>query len=283
MSINFSKMADSQSGHLLLVDSLNLAFRWKHKGALAFKDEYVRTVESFKKSYKAESVVILSDWGSSSYRKNIYPEYKQNRKDLRDKQTPEEQEYFEKFFEEYVKIVDYYRNDTKYPTFRFKGVEADDIAGYIVNNMQSLNIKNIWLISSDKDWDLLVKENVSRFSYVTRKETTLDTWSEHYDVSPEDYISVKCLVGDSGDNVPGIPKVGPVTAKKLIEQYGSALDVANNIPLAGRQAYIKNINEFGSEAILRNYQLMDLVSFCGDALGSENMETINNELSNLFL
>jgi 5'-3' exonuclease len=272
-------MAESSPDTVLVVDSLNLAFRYKHQGALFFKDDYVRTVESLKKSYKAGQVVILSDWGSSSYRKQIYPEYKQNRKDLQEKQTPEEQAYFEKFFEEYVRVVEHYQNNTNYPTFRFKGVEADDMAAYIVKNREALGYKQIWLVSSDKDWDLLISPGVSRFSYVTRKEVTWDNWSDHYDVTPEEYISMKCLMGDPGDNVPGIFKVGPTTAKKLIDQYGSALDVANNIPLAGKYVYIKNTNEFGGDAIIRNYQLMDLLTFCEDAIGSDNINIINNELT----
>jgi 5'-3' exonuclease len=278
MSKTFSKMTESDSSTVLIVDSLNLAFRYKHQGALFFKEDYVRTVESLKKSYKASQVIILSDWGSSRYRKEIYPEYKQNRKDKQALQTPEEAAYFEKFFEEYVKIVEYYQTESTYPTFRFQGVEADDLAAHIVQNLQKYGFSKAWLISSDKDWDLLVSETVSRFSYVTRKETTSENWHEHYDVTPEQYISVKCLMGDSGDNVPGITKVGPTTAKKLIEQYGSALDVANNIPLPGKYVYIKNTNEFGSDAILRNYQLMDLLTFCDDAIGADNIEIVKNEL-----
>ena len=52
---------------------------------------------------------------------------------------------------------------------------------------------------------------VSRFSTVTRKETTVDNWDEHYDFPMEDYI-YKCLVGDKGDNVPGVQGVGPKRA-----------------------------------------------------------------------
>lgn len=278
MSKSFTTMNEPDQKVVLIVDSLNLAFRWKHQGALFFKDEYLRTVESLKKSYKASEVIILSDWGSSSYRKAIYPEYKQNRKEKQEQQTPEEAAYFEKFFEEYLKIVEYYKTESKYPTFRFQGVEADDLAAHIVQNLDNYGFEHAWLVSSDKDWDLLVSDKASRFSYVTRKETRVDNWSEHYDVSQEEYISVKCLMGDSGDNVPGIPKVGPSTAKKLIDQYGTALDVANNIPLPGKYVYIKNTNEFGSEAIVRNYQLMDLLTFCDDAIGADNIEIVKNEL-----
>lgn len=279
MAKSFAKITESEEGTALVVDSLNLAFRWKHKGALFFLEEYVRTVESLAKSYKADTVIILSDWGSSSYRKEVYPEYKQNRKDKQAEQTPEEAAYFEKFFEEYLKIIEHFKADQKYVTLRFKNVEADDIAAHLVNNKNTYGFNKIWLISSDRDWDLLVQENVSRFSYVTRKEITAENWNEHYEGSREDYISAKCLMGDPGDNVPGVFKIGPKTATKLIQQHGTALDIAASLPLPGKYVYIQNLNAFGADNIMRNYKLMDLVSFCDEAIGAENIEEIKNELS----
>lgn len=273
-------MNEADEGTVLIIDSLNLAFRWKHQKALYFKDEYIRTVESLKKSYKASQVIILSDWGSSTYRKEIYPEYKQNRKDKQELQSPEEAAYFEKFFEEYLKIVQYYSEESEYPTFRFKGVEADDVAAYIVAHRKDFGFKEVWLISSDRDWDLLCQPRVSRFSYVTRKEITFENWNEHYpDWTPEEYISIKCLMGDLGDNVPGVHKIGPKTAAKLVQQYGSSLDVADAIPIPGKYVYIQNLNSFGSEAILRNYKLMDLITFCEEAVGEDNIKEIKNVLS----
>ena len=279
MSKSFTTMTEPNKGTVLILDSLNMAFRWKHQKALYFKDEYIKTIESFKRSYKADQVIILSDWGSSSYRKEIYPEYKANRKAKQEEQSEEEAAYFEKFFEEYLKIVEYYRNESTYPTFRFKGVEADDIAAYIVAKRKDFGFNEIWLLSSDADWNLMVQPRVSRFSYVTRKEVTYENWEEHYDCSPEDYISIKCLMGDAGDNVPGVPKIGPKTAAKLVKEYGTALDVADAIPIPGKYVYIQNLNNFGSEAIIRNYKLMDLVTFCDEAIGEENLKEIKNVLS----
>ena len=90
MATNFSSLMSGPSGNnLMIVDSMNLAFRWKHQGRLEFKEEYLRTVESLAKSYDCSKVLIAADFGSSTYRKAMYPEYKQNRKDKADQQTPE--------------------------------------------------------------------------------------------------------------------------------------------------------------------------------------------------
>ena len=126
-----------------------------------------------------------------------------------------------------------------YPVLRYKGVEADDIAAHLVKFKNKYDLEYIWLISSDRDWDLLIQENVGRFSYVTRKEVRLDNWNEHYDIPPEMYISMKCLTGDKGDNVRGIPGIGPKRATQLIEQYGSAWDIYEAVPIDSRYKYIQ--------------------------------------------
>lgn len=166
-----------------------------------------------------------------------------------------------------------------FPLLRFDKVEADDLAAYICKKLNTLNIQDIWLISSDKDYDLLVNENISRFSYVTRKETTLSNWNEHYDYDPEDHISIKCLMGDTGDNIKGIEGIGPKRAHELVNTYGTALDLYANLPITSKYKYIKALNDSG-DTIPLNYQLMDLLSFCEDAIGEANIIEIEKVLDN---
>lgn len=260
---------------LMIVDALNLAFRYKHSGARDFAEDYLRTVESLKKSYKAKWVIIAADQGSSSYRKAIYPLYKQNRKDKYDQQTEQERLEFELFFEDFTSTLELLGEH--FPVLRYQGVEADDIAAYIVGKKRKLAINEIWLMSSDKDWDLLIKPGVNRFSYVTRKETTWQNWNDHYAFDQEQYIHVKCLMGDSGDNVPGVPGVGPKRAQQLVEEYGTTWDIINSIPIQGRYKYIQAINESKQQLEL-NYQLMDLCTYCSDAIGTENCKQIDEIL-----
>ena len=174
-------------------------------------------------------------------------------------------------FEETILLL-----ESHYKVFRYAGVEADDIAAYIVGKKQHNH--TIWLVSSDKDWDLLISPTVSRFSYVTRKEVTANNWSEHYDVEPDEFISLKCLTGDTGDNVPGVPGIGPKRGLALIETYGSALDVCDAMPLEGKYKYIQSLNDFGAKNIMRNYELMDLVTYCEDAVGEWNAMDIRERI-----
>lgn len=276
MSKTFQQATQSENT-LLIVDALNLAFRYKHSGATDFAEDYLRTVNSLKKSYKASHVVIAADQGSSSYRKALSPDYKQNRKDKFDQQSDAERAAFELFFEDYTKTLEYIQANTDYPLLRFQGVEADDIAAYIVSKRKQLPFDDIWLISSDRDWDLLVQPGVSRFSYVTRKEVTHDNWRTHYDFDPEDYISIKCLTGDTGDNVLGVPGIGPKRAQSLVSEYGSTWDIIASIPLAGKYKYIEALNSCRDQLIL-NYKLMDLVTHCREAIGEANCHEIDQTL-----
>jgi|TARA_R100000329_G_scaffold146063_1_gene132239 5'-3' exonuclease len=276
MAITFSDLGSpAQNGNLLIVDGLNIAFRWKHQGVLDFKYDYIRTVESLAKSYNAGQIIILAD-GGSFYRKEIFPEYKANRKEKYADQTEQEAKEFEMFMAEFSNTLTLLKE--KYPVFQFKGVEADDIAAYIV---KEFDYDDCWLISSDKDWDLLISDKVSRFSTVTRKETTVHNWDEHYDFEIPDYITFKCLTGDKGDNVPGIPGIGPKRAVQLMQQYGDVFDIYGACPIDGKYKYIQNLNE-NAEQLLMNVELMDLLTYCDEAIGKENTEVINTTLERVL-
>ena len=258
--------------NMLVVDGLNLAFRYKHSKKEVFAADFMSTIRSLATSYKAKYIVVLGDAGST-YRKSIYKEYKANRDELRKAQTEEESKEFAKFIEEFNRAFEMCSKE--FLTLRYKGCEADDIAAALTD--MELPVGHIWLISSDKDWDLLVDDKVSRFSTVTRKEVTANNWSEHYIYDPDDHISVKVLTGDKGDNVPGASLVGEKRAYTLIREYGSALDIYDMLPIKDpkNRVFMKNLNEF-KEQIPINYELMDLRSFYEEALLG-NLEDIESK------
>lgn len=275
MAFNFNERIGGNESTALVVDALNLAFRWKHQGRTDFRNDYVAVVKSLANSYNCGRVIITADWGSSTYRREILPEYKQNRKDKYAEQTEAEKQAFIDFFEEYEETLELLAEE--YEVLRYKGVEADDLAAHLVKKKKQYGLEEIWLISSDRDWDLLIQEGVNRFSYVTRKEVTIDNWNEHYNVSPEEYISFKCLTGDKGDNVPGINGIGPKRAEQLIRDYGDAMTIYDNIPLDGKYKYIQELNANG-EVLLKNYELMDLITYCDEAIGTDNLSEIQERM-----
>ena len=265
MSFNFNDLIEPDENKTLIVDALNLAFRWKHQGRTDFRHEYVATGQSLARAYKGDRIIITADKGSSEYRKQILPSYKQNRKDKFAQQSEAEEEAFKMFIQEYENTLELL--EKQYTLLRVKGVEADDIAAYVVKHREKFDIGDIVLVSSDKDWDLLIQEGVMRFSYVTRKEVTIDNWSDHYNIPQEKYACYKCLIGDKGDNIPGISGIGPKRAEGLLEQYGSAYDIYDSLPIDSKYKHIQELNS-NPEVILKNYELMDLLTHCEEAIGN---------------
>ena len=119
MAFNFTEKLINNGNCTLIVDALNLAFRWKHQGRTDFRYDYQNTVKSLAKSYDCKRIIITADWGSSTYRKTIAPDYKQNRKDKFAEQSEEERIAFEEFFEEFEESLHLLREE--YPILRYKG------------------------------------------------------------------------------------------------------------------------------------------------------------------
>lgn len=288
MAVTFKKATTPEVDHIMIVDALNLAFRWKHAGVYEFAESFIDTVRSLKRSYRCSKVIIACDQGSSKYRMELYPGYKSDRKEKAQAQTEAEKLEFQEFFEGFTRTIELIESmPEEFLLLRFEKCEADDIAAYIVSQLSRKSIRaewdispdyKVWLISSDKDWDLLISEHVSRFSYKTRKEVSIDTWSDNYDYDIADHISIKCLMGDSGDSVPGVVGIGPKKAHALVREYGSTYDIIASMPIPSKYKHIQSLNEFGKDALLLNYKLMDLLSHSGEALGPENCEIINQKV-----
>mgnify|MGYP003132372630 FL=1 len=258
-----------KNDNLMIVDGLNIAFRWRYKKVPYYTNDYVKTVESLAKSYDCGNIIVLAD-GGSVYRKNLFPEYKANRKEKYKDQTDSEKKEFEVFMAEFANAFKRIE-DKGHLVIKQGGLEADDLAAWIVGKKEEFGIGDIWLISSDKDWDLLIKDGVSRFSTVTRKEITVDNWDEHYDFEPEHFLTFKCLAGDAGDNVPGISGIGPKRATQLIEQYGDLYDIYDSCPIDSKYKFIQSLNE-NADQLLLNAELMDLESYSEQALIESGMD-----------
>lgn len=258
MAIGFEDLVDLDASNLLIIDSLNMAFRWR-KQIDGWHQKLSSTISSLASSYGACEVIVLGD-GGSVYRKAIYPDYKGNRN--KDDQTEDEKQEWQDFFGEYELAL----KDTasSYPIMKFPGVEADDLAAYLCMRLKGV-FKHIWMVSSDRDWDLLLSDEVSRFSLFSKKEFTVDNFEDHYGYPLNQHIDVKVLNGDTGDNIPGIAGVGPKRAVTILNKFGpTAFDVMDSLPIKGTAKYIQELNNF--EYFELNYELMDLLTFCEQAI-----------------
>jgi DNA polymerase-1 len=109
------------------------------------------------------------------------------------------------------------------------GFEADDvISSYII---QCRNQMEIFIVSNDSDFFQLVDENVSVYVYRGKNSVTYDenrVYDKYY-IKPEQMADYKALCGDKCDNIKGMPRIGPKTAVKLLNQFGSINAILNNL------------------------------------------------------
>ena len=153
-------------------------------------------------------VAVVFDAPGKTFRDDLYDEYKANRPPMPDDLRTQVQPILDA-----VEAMGL-------PLLRITGVEADDVIGTLCRQGQELGMK-VLVSTGDKDIAQLVDENVTLVN--TMNDTIMDPEGVRakFDVAPEQVIDYLALVGDTSDNVPGVPKVGAKTAAKWLNQYGS--------------------------------------------------------------
>lgn len=252
--------------NLLIVDGINLAMRFKHRGATVFAVDYLALINSLARSYGAKTVIHLSDFGKSTYRKELLPSYKGDREAKRAEQSEEESQKWQEFFEGYQRAIELLEK-AGHCSVKLRGVEADDLATFFTLELKNHgHFDTIWLVSTDADWDQLLDENVKRWAYTTQKEFTLDNfYEEHGCDTPEQLTQIKAIQGDRGDSVPGVDGIGIKRAYNLVREYGTVFDLVGVLPLPGKQQYVQKLND-SEDLMLLNLELMDLPSYYLEAI-----------------
>lgn len=169
----------------------------------------VNMVNKLINTHNPDHVIVCNDLPGPGFRNEIFPEYKANRGAPPEDLIPQ----FD-LIKEFV---------SKYPLVAIhkEGYEADDIIATLVHKYKKKKDMEIYIVSSDKDLMQLIDDNV--FMYDSMKEKILkhEAVMEKFGVTPDKVVDIQSLCGDAVDNIPGIPGVGPKTATKLINQYGS--------------------------------------------------------------
>lgn len=168
-----------------------------------FKHMMFNNIFNMCKKFEATKVVLAVD-SKDNWRKKLFPEYKEKRKENRE--THEDIDWNEFFtaFQEFVSDVKQY---FPFYVIQIKYMEADDVAAIIAREFQS---EEKIIITSDSDYTQLLKyNNVKIYDPMGMKFTECK--------DPEKQLKIKIIMGDRGDNIPAIkPKVGEKTAEKLV-------------------------------------------------------------------
>ncbi|MEY2952559.1 MAG: polymerase [Pseudomonadota bacterium] len=180
----------------------------------------VNMLQSLRKEVHAEFAVCVFDARGPTFRDAIYPAYKANRSpmpdDLRAQIEP---------IHEVVHLLGW-------PVLAVPGVEADDVIGTLATIAAAQGVR-VTVSSGDKDLSQLVNAHITIIDTMNGKRRDVAGVTAEFGVPPHQMVDFQTLVGDTVDNVPGVPKVGPKTAAKWLLEYGS-LDA-----LVGRAAEIK--------------------------------------------
>ena len=163
---------------------------------------------------KPEYLTVAFDVHAPTFRHEMYPEYKGTRKPMLDElrqQVPVIKEVLQAMG---VKIVEQ------------AGLEADDLLGTISKRCEKQGM-DVAIISGDRDLLQLATEKIKiRIPKTKQGKTEVEDYyandvKARYEVTPKEFIDLKALMGDSSDNIPGVPSIGEKTATKIIVEYGS--------------------------------------------------------------
>ena len=169
---------------------------------------------------RPDYVAFVSDAPGPTFRDALYDQYKANRPPMPDDLGAQ--------VEPMLAIV----SALGFPILRVEGVEADDVIGTLTEQAHAQGIE-VEISTGDKDLAQLVRPGITLVNTMTN--TTMDDAGvmEKFGVRPDQIIDYLALVGDSVDNVPGVPKCGPKTAAKWLAEYGSLDGVIANADKIG--------------------------------------------------
>ncbi len=182
----------------------------------------INMMNSLRKEVPAQYAACVFDAKGPTFRDEIYPEYKAHRSpmpdDLRSQIEP---------IHEVVKLMGWRVLDVP-------GIEADDVIGTLAQVAAQQGIRVV-ISSGDKDLTQLVNEHVTMVDTMNGKRRDVAGVEAEFGVPPHLMLDYQTLVGDAVDNVPGVPKVGPKTAAKWLQEYGNLEN------LLARAAEIKGV------------------------------------------
>jgi len=173
-----------------------------------------------------EHIAIIFDAPGKTFRDAIYKDYKANRPPMPD--------VLKSQIEPLILAI----QANGLPLLRIQGVEADDVIGTLTNRAVAAGM-SVVIVSGDKDMAQLVQENVTLLDTMPRgpnrtpRATDADGVIERFKVRADQIIDYLGLVGDSSDNIPGVPKIGPKTAEVLLEHFDHVDDILSNLDSVG--------------------------------------------------
>ena len=214
---------------------------------------FLTTMQRLTEEEQPDALCVTFDVHAPTFRHTADAAYKATRKPM-----PEE-------LRQQVPVLKEVLDDMRIPRYELAGWEADDLIGTISRKCEAADWECV-VVTGDKDSLQLITDRTkvklvsTRMGQTTTKDMTPETFREQYGFAPIHMIDLKALMGDTSDNIPGVPGIGEKTAMDLIQKYQSIDDLYARLPdIEAKPAALKKLTA-GEEAARHSYWLATIVT-----------------------
>lgn len=238
----------SKKERLIAIDGTSLIYRFFYaiqnemrnkegqstRGTYGFLSMVFKLIEDYKPDY----FVVAWDLKGPTFRHKQYEDYKANRKPMPDDLASE------------MPILQSVLEALDIKNLSLQGYEADDILGTISKRAENKDI-DVLVVTGDRDALQLASDNVKVM--INKKGiTNFDMYDRNamineYGMTPEQFIDLKALMGDSSDNIKGVPGIGKITGQKLIKEYGNIENLKKNIDQISKPKLRQSLMEYADK------------------------------------
>jgi DNA polymerase-1 len=219
----------AESKQLILVDGSSYLFRAFHAlpPLVSSKGQptgavkgVINMIRSLIKNYEDSNIAIVFDAKGKTFRSKIYTDYKANRPPMPDELRSQ------------IQPIHQIIEAMGLPLLIVSDVEADDVIGTLSQQATEMGISTL-ISTGDKDLAQLVNDKVTLINTMTNELLDSESVVGKFGVAPYRIIDYLALMGDKSDNIPGVPSVGPKTAVKWLQEYGSMEGIIENAGAVG--------------------------------------------------
>ncbi|MGM0602925.1 MAG: DNA polymerase I [Bacillota bacterium] len=247
----------SEKKSIFLLDGHSLTHRAFYALPLLTNDEgeYTNAVFGFVKMFfslidewNPDRLIVAFDRKAPTFRHEEYDDYKANRKKMPEELVPQ------------IGLLQETLDKLKIPMISEEGYEADDLLGTMAKEAEEEGYQ-VYIVTGDRDALQLVSDNI-RVMYTRRGISDIVLYDIEkvkgkYEMPPEKLIDMKGLMGDSSDNIPGVPGIGEKTAIKLLKQFDSMEEILNNIDKVSGKKRKENLEKYAEQARM-SYRLAEI-------------------------
>ena len=232
---------------------------------------FINMINKLKEDYEPSHMMVAFDVKGPTFRHKEYEEYKAGRK-----KTPEELLMEIPLMHDVLEAMNI-------KIIELSGYEADDIIGTVAAKADENNIE-AFIVTGDKDALQLVTDNTK--VVINKKGVTqfeifdLNKMYEVYDMTPDDFIDLKGLMGDKSDNIPGVPGIGIKTGTDLIKEFGSVENIIENADKIKKER-IKNLIKDNADSAIMSKRLATIEKSVPIDVIFDEMKVVEPDLDKL--